>query len=451
MLIATLLDQAEVLQVVAAALRGTVALVPLDQEPEAGQAQVIELRASGLAIPIVLLGRLEGEPVAGMYPVRFKPLSGSHASDLRAFLRGGGTWPATPTPVHAVEPAQPGQTGTPGTYRVGAGREPAVVIPPAPTGTVREPLVPIDTLTDQARDASPLELVFGAPAREPSGITAAPPRREDALSDVASLASAAGTARASAGVPPPIPADAVGPASEETADFVGEPITTTDLTRPPVDDDRTIVEPATVGAEPTPSPPRTAPATPPRPPEPAERERTFQGRVLSGGKYFLQQHIGSGGSGRVYKAYHRELETTIAIKLLHELRQEDDRFAARFRREALATSKLDHANVMRVMDFGREQDGLLYIVMEYLDGPNLQRIIDLEAPLPLPRIVAIMSQVCAALAAAHHIGLIRRRTSSSCSAATTTARPRTWSRSATSASRRSRSRGATSTTSRAGT
>src|SRR6185503_7670105 len=68
----------------------------------------------------------------------------------------------------------------------------------------------------------------------------------------------------------------------------------------------------------------------------------------------------------------------------------------------------DHVNVVRVLDFGQEPDGLLYIAMEYLDGVPLSCIVEREAPLPTPRIVSIMSQVLGALAHAHARGIVHR-------------------------------------------
>src|SRR4029077_10509287 len=88
--------------------------------------------------------------------------------------------------------------------------------------------------------------------------------------------------------------------------------------------------------------------------------------------------------------------------------QQDPHFMTSFRAEALAASQLDHPNVMRVLDFGQEPDGLFYIVMEHLSGRTLQSLLDEERRLPTERAVEIMVQVCAALSVAHDIAIIHR-------------------------------------------
>jgi serine/threonine protein kinase len=132
------------------------------------------------------------------------------------------------------------------------------------------------------------------------------------------------------------------------------------------------------------------------------------GRKVADGKYVIETAIGSGAAGAVYKATHRELRRTVAIKVLHPHYQQDPHFMKGFRGEALAASQLDHPNVMRVLDFGQEPDGLVYIVMEYLSGRTLQSLLDEERRLAPDRAVEIMIQVCAALSVAHDNGIIHR-------------------------------------------
>ncbi|HSO40970.1 MAG TPA: protein kinase [Labilithrix sp.] len=132
------------------------------------------------------------------------------------------------------------------------------------------------------------------------------------------------------------------------------------------------------------------------------------GRRIADGKYAIESAIGSGAAGAVYKATHRELRRTVALKVLHPHYQQDPHFMKSFRGEALAASQLDHPNVMRVLDFGQEPDGLVYIVMEFLSGRTLQSLLDEERRLQTDRAVEIMIQVCAALSVAHDNGIIHR-------------------------------------------
>jgi serine/threonine protein kinase/ActR/RegA family two-component response regulator len=131
------------------------------------------------------------------------------------------------------------------------------------------------------------------------------------------------------------------------------------------------------------------------------------GRAL-GGKYQIRALVGRGASGMVYRAFQIELGRTVAIKVLNPLLQWHPEFVARFQREAVATSMLDHANVLRVIDFGREEDGVAYLVMEYLDGRNLDEVLEEFGTLPQGRAVEIVAQICAGLGEAHGRGIVHR-------------------------------------------
>ena len=134
----------------------------------------------------------------------------------------------------------------------------------------------------------------------------------------------------------------------------------------------------------------------------------YVGRLLAGGKYSLEARVGSGGMGAVYRGRHRDLDKEIAIKVLHTTFQADAEFSKRFHAEALTMSKIDHPNVTRILDFGQEADGLLYLAMEFLDGVDLQTVLDQEGALPLERAVRIISGVCAGLGHVHRHGIIHR-------------------------------------------
>ncbi|HVH40728.1 MAG TPA: serine/threonine-protein kinase [Labilithrix sp.] len=144
-------------------------------------------------------------------------------------------------------------------------------------------------------------------------------------------------------------------------------------------------------------------------PLPTEDEQDAKiGRALAGGKLVIEQLIGRGGVGAVYKARHRELMMPVAVKVLHESFQSDIDFCRRFYAEALAASRLDHPNITRVIDFGQEPDGQLYFAMEFLDGVELRSVLEKERRLPATRIAAVMMQVCAGLSHAHARGIVHR-------------------------------------------
>jgi serine/threonine-protein kinase len=132
------------------------------------------------------------------------------------------------------------------------------------------------------------------------------------------------------------------------------------------------------------------------------------GRPIANGKYVIERFLGGGAMGAVFRAEQTLLRKTVAIKVMHADLAKDATFAVRFHREALAASRLDHPASMRVLDFGEEPDGLLYIAMEYLEGRDLYKVIHEDWPLSDKRIVDILSQALAALAVAHDMGVIHR-------------------------------------------
>ena len=131
------------------------------------------------------------------------------------------------------------------------------------------------------------------------------------------------------------------------------------------------------------------------------------GQVLSD-RYSLVRKIGEGGMGDVYEARHRLLDKRVAVKLLHSSFASRTEVLERFHREALAASRIAHANIVEVSDFGRAADGCPYMVLEFLEGHDLARELDRPEPIQLGRIVRIARQICAALAAAHASGIVHR-------------------------------------------
>jgi serine/threonine-protein kinase len=140
--------------------------------------------------------------------------------------------------------------------------------------------------------------------------------------------------------------------------------------------------------------------------ERAEAERLV-GAVI-GGKYRIDAFVGGGAMGKVYRATQLLLDKTVAVKVLHAGLGQDEKFQARFHREAKSASKMDHPNSVGVIDFGIERDGMMFIVMEFLAGRDLFAALRNEWPFSTERVVEVMSQVLSALAVAHEQGIVHR-------------------------------------------
>jgi serine/threonine-protein kinase len=125
-------------------------------------------------------------------------------------------------------------------------------------------------------------------------------------------------------------------------------------------------------------------------------------------KYRVEELINQGGMGAVYRGTHILMDKTVAIKVLHPALAADEKIVARFSREARAASRISHPHALNVTDFGESSNGVVFLVMEYLNGKTLKEVIANDNPLPLPRVVEIMRQVTGALEAAHHEGVVHR-------------------------------------------
>jgi serine/threonine-protein kinase len=136
------------------------------------------------------------------------------------------------------------------------------------------------------------------------------------------------------------------------------------------------------------------------------RRQAFAAKQL--GQYRLKQRLGSGGMGEVYLAEHQMMKRPCAVKLIRPEKAGDPRMLARFEREVRATAKLSHWNSIDIYDYGRTADGTFYYVMEYLPGHNVGELVEQYGPLPAPRVIYLMDQVCSALNEAHGIGLVHR-------------------------------------------
>jgi eukaryotic-like serine/threonine-protein kinase len=138
-----------------------------------------------------------------------------------------------------------------------------------------------------------------------------------------------------------------------------------------------------------------------------ETKDPFVGRTLDE-KYCVEERLGAGGMGAVYRARHVLMDRPVAIKFLHQRFAEDEAARVRFQTEARAAVKLRHPNAVAVTDFGHASENCVYIVMELLEGRTLREILSREAPIETARAISIMLQASDAVAAAHQAGIIHR-------------------------------------------
>jgi serine/threonine protein kinase len=125
------------------------------------------------------------------------------------------------------------------------------------------------------------------------------------------------------------------------------------------------------------------------------------------GPYTLEQKIGQGGMGAVYRARHDRLPRPVAIKLLRTKVAGEESLEL-FMREVQQTSRLTHPSTVQIHDFGVAESGICYYAMEYIDGLTLDDLVHRYGPIPAGRAIYILSQVAHALAEAHELGLVHR-------------------------------------------
>src|SRR5262245_28804284 len=130
--------------------------------------------------------------------------------------------------------------------------------------------------------------------------------------------------------------------------------------------------------------------------------------IVVDGKYQLDECLGEGATGAVYRALHLDLKKSFALKLL-KTGSRDPFSVARFRREAEALGRLRHPHVVEVTDFGIDAAaGVPYLVMELLDGTTLADFCRDQGPLPLERALPLLGAIAAAVDAAHAQGILHR-------------------------------------------
>ncbi|UJR86919.1 Hypothetical protein I5071_90200 [Sandaracinus amylolyticus] len=131
------------------------------------------------------------------------------------------------------------------------------------------------------------------------------------------------------------------------------------------------------------------------------------GRTI-GGRYRLIQRLGSGGMSSVYLARHVLIDRLMAIKTLRRDLASDPVQRDRFIREARAVNRINHENIVEITDFGEAEDGLVYLVMEYVPGEPLLRVMSGQGPFSIARAFDIAQQIGSALARAHQMGVVHR-------------------------------------------
>lgn len=140
------------------------------------------------------------------------------------------------------------------------------------------------------------------------------------------------------------------------------------------------------------------------------QQRRLQHAVVAArqlGQYTLEEKLGAGGMGTVYRARHAFLRRSTAVKFL-DVENGSPHAIARFEREVQLTAQLTHPNTIAIYDFGRTPEGIFYYAMEYLEGINLEQLVRRDGSLSEARLMHILRQICGSLAEAHTLGLIHR-------------------------------------------
>jgi len=138
-----------------------------------------------------------------------------------------------------------------------------------------------------------------------------------------------------------------------------------------------------------------------------DEHEALVGHLLDG-RYQLEALIGAGGMGAVFRARHVAMDRRVAVKVLRPHLVGDVTAARRFAREARGTFRVESEHAVKVLDFAVANDGMLYMVMEYLDGRTVGAELEVDGALEPRRALRIVAQVCEALAAAHRLGLVHR-------------------------------------------
>lgn len=137
------------------------------------------------------------------------------------------------------------------------------------------------------------------------------------------------------------------------------------------------------------------------------KQQRLIGKVIAD-RYRILELLGEGGMGAVYLAEHLTLQKQVALKIVHAEHARNPELAERFSREAMATSRIDHPNVISAIDFGKLKDGSAYLAVQLVRGPTLTRVLATGGPMPWARAASIGAQIADALCAAHGHGIVHR-------------------------------------------
>lgn len=143
-------------------------------------------------------------------------------------------------------------------------------------------------------------------------------------------------------------------------------------------------------------------------PTPAPHTEALAPGDVVDGRYRVVEHLATGGMGAVYRAEHVDLGRPVALKVMLPELSGDESLVARFKREAVASSRIGQHNIIDVFDFGRTADGRFYFVMEFLDGQTLKTALRADGPFPVARAVRVGQQLARAVAAAHRADVVHR-------------------------------------------
>ncbi|WP_223841496.1 Stk1 family PASTA domain-containing Ser/Thr kinase [Kocuria sp. cx-116] len=125
-------------------------------------------------------------------------------------------------------------------------------------------------------------------------------------------------------------------------------------------------------------------------------------------RYRIQRRLATGGTASVYVGVDERLDRSVALKIFHGHYADDPKFVERAQREAKGAARLHHPNVVAVLDQGHTEDGVVYLVLEYVDGPTLRQVIARESPMTARRTLELLVPVLRGLAQAHRYGMVHR-------------------------------------------